>query len=387
MKSWKLNYNNYYIFVICFIIVKTILGASCITTPLGISFKFWNYFAYFLIYSQCLWFVFISIRKSFTIKKLFFYVALIVLTIAINHNVNDINFLASFIAIIAISNRLNFDKLSKCVFLSEAVTITMINLLALFGIVDNVTSFQRSVTRQAMGFSTANAYANIAMFCIIVYAYYKRNAWKRRHSFLLIGVAFILYRITYSRMAFTAILAIAVFYLLFINNRIINRLVANLSVVAFGLFSTVNVGVVIYFAKFQKTALYTIVDTFLTSRLSFCVSYYNKYGIKPFGQILEFVNAINSRNSGVKWSGIDNSYVYILLRYGWVLLVALVIMYGYFAYISRREQDIVSSFLILIICVIGISENVAFNVAFNFTLLIMAFKISNNLQVLRNSFQ
>lgn len=75
----------------------------------------------------------------------------------------------------------------------------------------------------------------------------------------------------------------------------------------------------------------------VSGRLKLGMDGVEKYGFKPFGQVVEFIGFGESTESVGNYSFVDCSYMYVLLRYGVVFLFVLLGMAVYCCYRNWRD--------------------------------------------------
>ena len=83
----------------------------------------------------------------------------------------------------------------------------------------------------------------------------------------------------------------------------------------------------------------------------------------------------------VEWAGIDNSYVFILIKYGVIVFVMFFMGFVYTALELKKRNDYLGALYLIVICLIGLTENVMYNIAINYGIIIFASLISCNYSV------
>ncbi len=106
-------------------------------------------------------------------------------------------------------------------------------------------------------------------------------------------------------------------------------------------------------------------NNLLSNRLKYQLTSWQTYGLKPFGTPFALHGDGFSVFPQPNYTFVDSSYLLILLRYGWVLFVAICLFWGWIARRAIRSGD---RRLLLIMCIIAIhsfSEHHFIDVHFN----------------------
>ena len=111
------------------------------------------------------------------------------------------------------------------------------------------------------------------------------------------------------------------------RRRWISRGVEGFLTVAFGLFAALTFLMVFLYAKGLPIGLR--LDDMLSGRLKQCQDGLRNYGIHPFGHPFDQIGNGFTVFPQLNVNFIDSSYMLILLRYGWVLLLVLGVLWGW----------------------------------------------------------
>ena len=85
-------------------------------------------------------------------------------------------------------------------------------------------------------------------------------------------------------------------------------------------------------------------------------------------------------NGKVKWFGIDNSYMYIMICYGIVAIIGMLMLYIITSYMAFKMNNTYIVIYLSIIALWGLSENIMINIAMNMSLLVFADYIMNGVK-------
>lgn len=368
-------YTVVYIFYVCSYILTSTAG--------GI---FDNYYLYVeeitIILMASLFGISLVTFEKFSIYKICFFVFSIVITIVLwNYELISKNLITIYLIILAYPKGLDSKKLalklSKCAF----ITISIVVLMCGIGVLPNRSFVQHNSMRYAVGFTTPNAFANFVSVFILSYLYsmtdkVKRNSNNSVKLIVLFGILFGVYLVANSR---GALLFGCLGILLSIKNWKIfyTKFWKFLPTVSMIIAGFISIATTVYFSVNNLKS--ELLEVIFTGRLRYLEQAYITYGVKWFGNEVEFVsyNMSQLSNGMVKWFGVDNSYVYALICYGLISVVELIIMYGYLnrEVVLDRENYLIG--YLVIFAIWGISENLMVNAALNFSFILFAKYLSD----------
>ena len=119
--------------------------------------------------------------------------------------------------------------------------------------------------------------------------------------------------------------------------RAIQRACDALVALAFPLCAAAAFGMVYLYSR--DTALGLRLNEMLSDRLRLCLEGFRAHGITPFGAAFEQIGYGFSPFPPLDYNFIDSSYVLILLRYGWVTLAMLAVLWGVTALRAARSGN------------------------------------------------
>lgn len=366
----KINFNDTIyltmVFLYCFIKILANANISTIfTIDIASISLIINYCCIFFLI-----FTFVT-RKKIGIKRLIFTFCITIVAGLVCLSVSDMSFFITYLFIICIPDNLEISRISKVMFRAYIINICLIFILFLLGISPDSILYQHGVIRHSLGFVSPNAFANIVTICLMLWIYTKNDNWKLKDILLGTVILFITYYYSNSRLALIIGLLDIVFTTITIKNNKVNELISNiimsLSKYIMIILTILSLGITIYASKNFNNTLQNI-DDFLTGRLQWSVYYYDKYDFNLFGQNILTVSKKQSLITGDKWQNVDNSYVSITIKYGYILIVSLCLIYFLLGKKLKKEQNINSSIYVLLICLIGITENFILISAYNLSI-------------------
>lgn len=316
-------------------------------------------------------------QTKITYKRLIISFIIAIIIGIISYFSFDMPSFITFIFILTYPAGLSLKILARRMFWCYFIVIPVIVLAALNGIIKDYTIYQR-VLRHSCGFVTPNTFSNYVTITVMLKVYYKFDEWKVKNSFVWMVILIVLYNITNSRLAFLSGMLMIVLAHIFklIKSNKFKRYLYNISSVLFSILSIICVWATIYFSN-HKGILYTEINLFFTGRLTWLTYYYETYGIKLFGQKIVTVSRAVAEETGISWQNIDNAYVLIIIRFGIIFLIGMMIVYFLLGKYLKRDKNLVGAIYVVVICVIGITENFLLHAGMNFTIFMVAEMIAS----------
>ncbi len=131
---------------------------------------------------------------------------------------------------------------------------------------------------------------------------------------------------------------------------------------------------VLSFIDVRKNSIISVLDAALSHRFSLCHKTLLYYGIKLFGQeISPFVK--RPQIASFYRFYLDNSYMAILLRYGYFIFICFILAYFYTMVNLRKRKQYFLVGMMGLFTVYGVMENNLFSMSQNVFLLLLSFSI------------
>ena len=315
--------------------------------------------------------------EKITIYKIFFAIfALTITIISWRLSVISKNIVIIYLIILAYPRELDSKKLALKLSISAFFFIIIVITMCGIGVLPNRSFIQHNSMRYALGFTTPNAFANFVTVFVLTYLYSITDKFKKNSSAnLILFVIFIIlcgvYLVTSSRGALLfgclgILISVRKWKILDIKSW---NYAPILSVI---LAAFISIATTIYFSITNLKSEF--LEVLFTGRLRYLELAYTTYGIKWFGNQVEFVsyNMSQLSNGIVKWFGVDNSYMYSLVCYGVISIIEIIAMY---VYLNKKVLLDKEKFLLgylTFFAIWGISENLMVNAALNFSFVLFA---------------
>ena len=329
--------------------------------------------------SIAIFFVVILMNRYMLVSKMILSVILGVVAVTITAVTNNYAVALVLLAIMACPSNIEIENIAKwesrCLFFLICGTV----LMSIAGIIPSDIVYRGEAIRKSYGFTSANAFANNTLVWIMLFGLQKKNAWNWKDTGVCCVIAGLVFSATNSRMAFVMSLVISLsFLLLSEKHSSIENAIYFVSKYCFSVLMLVCYICSWLYKEGYFTVQFNLLNVAMSYRLGFMRNYLRDYGIKPFGQIIRTVSYSQSLRTGEAWSGLDNSYMYILICWGIVISVALCVLYYKLGQFNCNCLDKYSAFVAVVLCIVGLTENYLPLIGNNISFVMIAIMISKN---------
>lgn len=272
-------------------------------------------------------------------------------------------FLAFFVmGIYCRSNDISNEYLVKNYLFITAIFFLGMILLNLFGMLpDSVNIHYRGDSiRNDFGFGNPNAPFLAALPLYAGYIYLRFDKYDIYDRLLLLTVSFVLYFQTYSRTGFMTILAI----LLFIE--IVKRVDIRKNKIVISLLTLLPIiitGLSFFTAKFLNTYFFNEILSHRPETWDIYIRHIKFFRNQYYYTLLETYP-------------LDNSYIFSFVLYGILFTVLLLMLYTYYMRKNILDNNAKMIAICSIFLIYSFGENLLFNIALNFTLVLAISSIS-----------
>lgn len=358
--SYKLTLILFILYTIFQVLDKT----QVVALDSGLSYKI-------SVYSFGLMIVllFFSIKIIFySLKNIFIFVVLFIFALLLFEK-QGYNVLFFSIFSMFLTPKLGFKNLIKWNLIVRTCITAGVVLLSLFSILPSGDAYDSTSghVRLALGFSNPNGLAESVLVLFLLSMLYKRYL---NDKFLLCFYATMFILLVVSRSRTIILIAVLVFGLskivekdsFFFEKHSIFRLFliclpVVCSAMSYHLMVLYNSGIREWVSK---------IDTFMSNRLLLGGYYVSHVIPAAFGQRLSIAN-VSIGGHFFATASLDNGYVSLLLRYGYVSLILILIMLTYLIVKSTNNNYVNLLPAVIAFVVIGISETGVYLIAYNFT--------------------
>lgn len=286
--------------------------------------------------------------------------------------------LLPYLFILAYPTNLKSNDLGKTVFKTLVVAVLTIVVLCISGISSNITEIRSNgLLRQSLGFTSANALGNIITLIFLLKVFVSWKNWKKIDTCIWGVITIVMYAVTNSRMSLFLSLLILISVVIYKSKLayiFFYNIIYKIPAIIFIINSLITFYLVYYF-RTHTDMLFDFINKISSGRLTYMLSFFNTYGISAFGnRSIQFVSSNQVRNSNnyLQWAGIDNSYMYIAMLYGIVILISFVLIYYFTEKSLERNHNFGGILYLLAYAIFGLTENYMINIAINFLFFIFA---------------
>ena len=369
-----------YIFTICFNLIMQTLAGTNIQNILFIPKE--------VLYSltpkiSLLLFIIIFFING-TVSKRIMYVSLVlgIVTIIVTSITNNYALALMFMAIMTCPSGMEISTIAKWEKRSLFCLIVFTIALAVMGIIPSDVVYRENAIRNSYGFISANAFANSTLIWMLLFGLQKKERWNWRDTIFCGSIAVAVFLFTNSRMAFIMSLVLSLFFLMLKKeNRFKGKILYQISKLCFPVLM-----IVCYICSWLYKGGYyisqlNILNIMMSYRLGFMRNYLRGYGIKLFGQTIKTVSYSQALRTGEAWSGLDNSYMYILICWGLIIAIILSLLYYQLGKYNYEKTNKYEAFVVIVLCIIGITENYLSLVGDNIAIIMIAIMLNKNSRI------
>lgn len=369
-----------YIFTICFNLIMQTLAGTNIQNILFIPKEV----LYSLTPKISLLLFIIILFINGTVSKRIMYVSLVlgIVTIIVTSITNNYALALMFMAIMTCPSGMEISAIAKWEKRSLFCLIVFTIALAVMGIIPSDVVYRENAIRNSYGFTSANAFANSTLIWMLLFGLQKKERWNWRDTIFCGSIAVAVFLFTNSRMAFIMSLVLSLFFLMLKKeNRFKGKILYQISKLCFPVLM-----IVCYICSWLYKGGYyisqlNILNIMMSYRLGFMRNYLRGYGIKLFGQTIKTVSYSQALRTGEAWSGLDNSYMYILICWGLIIAIILSLLYYQLGKYNYEKTNKYEAFVVIVLCIIGITENYLSLVGDNIAIIMIAIMLNKNSRI------
>lgn len=303
-----------------------------IMTVCSVFLKLARYGAYALM----LWKIIMD--TEFSSGQIMRYVLCAVEILLVYHCTGNKNLIFLFLMIIAISD-VCFSKILKTYIWTSGLCIGTVVLFSALDLIPLRDEFTEARPRCALGFDFVTTGANFWMYLVMAYICYRGKKITWMEAVILEIITYVFFVLTDTKNAFAiTTLAIAMALILKVWNEQFGRKIFSCLIKYTTLIGTLLIGALTFFFD-KSTFVSETINELLTNRLQLTYDAVQDYGIKLFGQAINWVGgAVYFEKEYVDYNYVDSSYMQIMLSYGIVLLIMIIVGYSLLGKMVVKEK-------------------------------------------------
>lgn len=316
-----------------------------------------------------------TVYKTKSLMKilLFFIVVIIAWYSSKNSTTPDISLILLLLLLYS-SKNVDFEKIVKIDCCLKLSYVLIMFLLFFMGIATDNLAYHNNIIRHSLGFSHANQLGIIISTIAIEYLYIHKGKINLFFILYLFFAFYILLVVTDSRASLLLLLMVCLGVLLqkFNFKKQFNyRVFSGFVDYSFVIMTLVTFLLVILYSN--NTLIGIKLNSILSSRLFFAKSFLTHYKIGLFGNPLIFTGNDAVRTYGYYNQILDNTFLYILLRFGFLAYC----MFGYLFYkifkIAKNNGNLLLVWILFSFVIYGMLEKYTYIVFYNVFLLYFSF--------------
>lgn len=344
--------NIYYICIVLWIFISVFFSRTTIVEVFSASNIINSYGSYLIAGILAI----LVIQDKYG-KKIFLTAAVLAFIIIISTFFSSINaFIGLFL--FCLTSKYGEQKgIVKCYFVAHLCIMLLTGFLSFIGVISANTMYRGIIIRNSYGFYHPNTFAmeiSILLFC---YFYLRWEKIRAADYMLWSAILIWSYVNADSRTGFVLSVVFLLLTLAFKNK----KTAASIKILYYvnNITLIVTVFVSLYFAIYFKNdnGWMSMLDLFLSYRLSIMTRVYSVYGISLFGQSI--ANA-----------GVDNSFLTLIVFNGVIIFALFIILLVLCIRIFYKNQDMIASIIMIPIILYGFCENNLWRVDYNFLLVL-----------------
>ncbi|WP_446455138.1 glycosyltransferase [Tuanshanicoccus yangjingiae] len=253
-------------------------------------------------------------------------------------------------------------KILKVWFYQLAPIVFIIFVFSLLGIIENEVHYRENgiTIRYAFGIGYPTDFSGLIFYIYGIFSYLLPiKQWKK--IVLGVSLAALVFFFVDARLD-TILILVLLGAMVVVKPKHFNGKIANL--LPFLPLIYLIVSLLMAYCYNSEIQLYAILDKVLSGRLQLGHNSLMTYPIKAFGQIVE-MNGYGNFNPNLPYSFIDNAYIQMVLRFGWVYSLTMVIFQGSLIYRAIIARDVKLALLLLIFGLHGMVAHHFFNPIYN----------------------
>lgn len=233
----------------------------------------------------------------------------------------------------------HFDKVLKTYLWANGTGILLVLLSCKIGLIPD-RFYSSSRNRHSLGFGYPTTVSNYWLYFMLAYLAYRKERLTLAEGLVLEGINYYFFVMTDTRNAFAvSTLALVIAYGLKLWKGKYGKRFLAFFIQHIALLGTTCIAVLTFLWS-QKVTVIMSLNELLSNRLLFSYEGLQNYGIRLFGQRIEWVGGTRDFDIAYKeYNYVDSSYLQILLTYGIVVLLLLIIAYGFLGREIVRVQD------------------------------------------------
>lgn len=266
-------------------------------------------------------------ESRFSSDQVIRYIGIVIIILTIYQCTGNKSLIYLCLFVIAVAD-VYFSEILKTYLWTNGICMVAIILCRFLMLIPARDEFSETRSRYALGFDFVTTGANYWMYLVLAYVCYRKKKLTLAEAVILEIITYVFFAFTDTKNAFAiTTLAIVMALILKVWNEQFGRQIFSFFIKYITLIGTLLISALIFFFD-KSTFVSETINDLLTNRIQLSYDAVQKYGIKLFGQAINWVGgAIYFEKEYVDYNYVDSSYMQIMLSYGIVLLTAIIVGY------------------------------------------------------------
>ena len=261
--------------------------------------------------------------------------------------------------------------------INNYIRITLCILIVAFicssvGMIPTNNIVQNGVMRYSFGMNYCTDFAAHIFYLILADNYIKFKKISFSRIFIYLVAAYVVYKYCAARLDTILILALVALDLYLIINAWVKKRNVEyfkgtrfLKILLIGAYPISSVLSLICAINYRESDFLQIINIALSYRIYYANQALNTYGYPLWGKLFEMVGSgtiAKNQTAGLVYFFVDNSYIYIMLRYGVIFMVALGMLMMNYIYGRLKNNDWILPLMIVLSLISSIIDHHFFSV-------------------------
>lgn len=275
--------------------------------------------------------------------------------------------------------RIEFRRILEMTMKCVLITVAVVVVSAWLGLIDNVVMYKSGRVREFMGFRYALYLPAILLNLTVIWAYLNREKLPLLGVLSWGALNWYVYYMTDSRVSFllAELLLVAALLMQWLP-RLMEKLRPLWAALIPSFLLCGGLSVALTAAYDWSVPWMRRVNGMLDGRLNLGRHSMGKYGVRLFGQVIEWVgNGLDSAGNSVDsmYDYVDNLYVKILLRYGVVFWIAILVLSTWAMYRLWKQREYYILLVSATVAAHSLLDDLAFGLHYNSFWIAMGFAL------------
>ncbi len=284
-----------------------------------------------------------------------------------------------YMLIIIAAEDIESEDVIKISLLIQSIILSAVVFLSQIGIIEDYIRDPDIRPRHFLGFIWTSMGPYLYFFIVLEIIYLKKEKISKLQYLIMFVMGYWFYAMTDSKMAFFLITLILLFFSV-LNKQIRQGFfLKKIKKISYFIpFSIAVFAIMIHLLYTENNKLIKKINDVLSGRLQLGYQAIKEYGIKLFGQPIEWIGYSRMEELKGTYNYVDSSFVRLLLEFGLLFLILVIIAYGLILKRSIDNKDFYLGWIVIFVLIFNITEPRLVNLTFNPFILLSFARINSS---------